>query len=70
MNIEDVKVWVIDRGIGHVVMRRDNSSPIGTITACGMGGNMHQFTYCKPSRICKGCREELPRIFKVREIAL
>jgi hypothetical protein len=70
MTLEDVKVWVIVRGIGHVVMSRNDSSILGTITACGMGGNMHAFTYVKPKRICKKCRDELPHVYKVGRIAL
>lgn len=70
MTIDDVRVWVIVRGIGHVVMSRDDSSILGTITACEMGGNMHAFTYAKPKRICRRCRAALPNVRQVGRIAI
>lgn len=58
MNKDDVKMWVIRRGIGHVCAWRDE---LLTASLCRVASNGPQIYLEKPPRrVCRLCRELLP----------
>jgi hypothetical protein len=60
MTINDIPMWIIFRGIGHICMARDTYS----MTACGQWGNFHTFATTRPAgvRVCAACRATLGKL--------
>lgn len=58
MTVEDVRLWIMDHGIGHACQSRIDST--FSFTACGRLGNFHRFTTDHPAVICQRCLERLP----------
>jgi hypothetical protein len=56
VELKDIKVWAIDKGISHIVAAQ---VPLGTFTACGtvFAGDWRRKRRTK--RICEKCRERL-----------
>lgn len=60
ISVEQVPMWSVDRGIGHVVAWCDYANS-RVFTACGVFGNLPEPTGDRPKRICRKCRENLKR---------
>jgi hypothetical protein len=59
ITIEQVPMWGIDRGIGHIVLRSDTR---WTSTACGVHGTGYSLTKRQPKKICSKCRAALNQL--------
>lgn len=59
VELKDVKHWVLDRGIGHILLSARRG---WNFTACGMAGPSMLETKKRPGRVCSKCRALLPTI--------
>lgn len=58
MTINDIPMWIIFRGIGHICVTRGTYS----MTACGQWGSFSQFSTDRPRRVCAACRAKLDEL--------
>lgn len=55
VNLDDVPMWAIDRGIGHIVAHTRGG---WVATACNSFATLPQ-TEAQPKRVCRECRARL-----------
>jgi len=58
MTLDQIKVWGVARGIGHIAMSIDGGM---IYTACRSWGTFRE-TKNRPVRICSKCRAALPKL--------
>ncbi len=60
MLLTEVKYWIVQRGIGHVVVEaRGMVAWSRTQTACGLSIRNHWPGMERPHRICRECRRAI-----------
>jgi hypothetical protein len=58
MLLTEAKYWIVQRGIGHVVVEAEGMIAWSvTKTACGLSIQNHWPSKDRPCRVCRKCRE-------------
>lgn len=65
LTVEDVELWYIERGIGHVIDWAGNGMTHTLCDVLVMGANQNKK---RPSRVCRTCRERIAKATRNNQV--